>query len=87
MKVPKRYGFAYHNFERDVRYYAIIPLNLIIAFAWHAWFWVKYEKSLELQNKQHSWVISTAIKQAEKKAYECGYQQGVYDGYHEIKTP
>ena len=81
--IPRRFGRAYTEYDRDVDVFYIIPINLIVAF-WRAaslrikWIW---PRNLQAYEHEVAKVVRRRVQDEAPKMYEAGYMFGYEMGH------
>lgn len=83
VRLPKRFGRAYTEYDMDVDVFYIIPINLIVA-GWRAlslrikWRWPEKFAKYERQVVE---IITARVERYDHNAFEQGRKTGYEDGY------
>lgn len=55
MALPKRFGYAFYNFDRDVQLYFLYPFNFIIALVRRVYIATRWEIPMEFKEYERKW--------------------------------
>jgi hypothetical protein len=76
-KLPRRFGIAHRDFDKDASYFVLVPFNLIIALSYYLWWSIKYHWPNKLINSIRNRVYS--------QGYRLGYARGWNEAKEEMK--
>ena len=71
-EIPKYFGFAYEDFERDTKVYYIIPINVILAFVRWVYVQIRYKITRDFQRFEYNAILMQAYKRGLSKGYDTG---------------
>lgn len=55
LSIPRRYGYAWYNFDTDVKVYMLYPFNFIAALARRVYFATRYEIPYAFRDYEQKW--------------------------------